>query len=399
MTQFIAKDTKKYFSLADGFTNFNHGSFGAVALKVKERQDELFHLAEQRPDKWFRETFYELQKKARSMVAKMMHANEDDLVLVENASTAINSILRCKLKKGDKVMRLSTCYNMCIETFTWLECEQIIVEVEFPVKSKDQLLDAVTKAMQEHPDIKLCCFSHISSLPTIIEPVEEFSEICKSINPDCMILVDGAHTPGVMDVDIEKLGCDFYTGNLHKWCYAPKGCAFMWVSPTSSVSKEWEGLAPTVISSTGERSYVGRFAYTGTRDYTAFCAIPAALDFCNSLGGCQAISAHNHKLIIAGGTLCAEKWGTFMLAPESFCGVMVDVVLPELDINKVQKIHDRMKDDDDLYFIARPFQVGGEEKIITRLSANIYLSLSDFENLADKFLQYQKDLVGLMATY
>ena len=223
MALVTGQEAKKLFSLAEGFTNFNHGSFGAVAREVKQRQDELFEVAEQRPDKWFRETFYELQKEARSLVAKMINAQVDDLVLVENASTAINSLLRCKLSKGDKVMRLSTAYNMCIETFSWLECEQIVVEVEFPVKSKNQLIEAVTKAMQENPDIKLCCFSHISSLPTLIEPVEEFSKVCKAINPDTMILVDGAHAPGVLKVDIESLGCDFYTGNLHKWCYAPKG--------------------------------------------------------------------------------------------------------------------------------------------------------------------------------
>merc|ERR1711933_51059 len=218
-------EAKKLFALAEGFTNFNHGSFGAVAREVKQRQDELFEVAEQRPDKWFRETIYELQKDARSLVAAMINANNvDDVVLVENASTAINSLLRCKLSKGDKVMRLSTAYNMCTETFIWLKCEQIIVEVEFPVKSKDQLIKAVTTAMQENPDIKLCCFSHISSVPTLIEPVEEFSKVCKAINPDVMILVDGAHAPGVLDIDIENLGCEFYTGNLHKWCYAPKGC-------------------------------------------------------------------------------------------------------------------------------------------------------------------------------
>lgn len=391
MSLITGKEAKKLFALADGFTNFNHGSFGACPWEVKKRQDELFDVAEQRPDKWFRETFYELQKEARSLVAKMINAkNVDDLVLVENASTAINSLLRCKLSKGDKIMRLSTAYNMCIETFSWLGCEQVVVEVNFPVKSKDQLVDAVSKAMQENPDIKLCCFSHISSLPTLIEPVEEFSQICKEINSDVMILVDGAHAPGVLEVDIDSLGCDFYTGNLHKWCYAPKGCAFMWVS--KKASRQWEELAPTVISSTGERSYVGRFSYTGTRDYTAFCTIPAALQFCDKLGGSNKITKHNHDLIIAGARLCAEKWGTCLLAPEEFYGVMVDVVLPELDWDKVMKIHNRLKDEDDIYMIGKPWEVNGEPRIITRLSANIYLELDDFETLASKFLKYQGEI-------
>ena len=398
MSLVTGKEAKKLFALAEGFTNFNHGSFGACAKEVKERQDELFVVAEQRPDKWFRETFYELQMEARTLVAKMINAKSvDDLVLVENASTAINSLLRCKLKKGDKVMRLSTAYNMCIETFAWLECEQIVVEVDFPVKSKEQLVKAVTKAMHENPDIKLCCFSHISSLPTLIEPVEQFSRVCKEINRDVMILVDGAHAPGVLEIDIESLDCEFYTGNLHKWCYAPKGCAFMWVS--QKVSRQWEELAPTVISSTGERSFVGRYSYTGTRDYTAFCTIPAALAFCEKLGGSKIITAHNHDLIMAGARLCAEKWGTFLLAPDELYGVMVDVVLPETDWNKVMKVHNRLKDEDDIYMIGKAWVVDGEQRIVTRLSANIYLELADFEKLANKFLKYQQEIVGLMSTY
>ena len=90
--------------------------------------------------------------------------NVDDLVLVENASTAINSLLRCKLSKGDKIMRLSTAYNMCIETFSWLGCEQVVVEVNFPVKSKDQLVDAVSKAMQEKTRTSSCVAFHTSAL-------------------------------------------------------------------------------------------------------------------------------------------------------------------------------------------------------------------------------------------
>jgi isopenicillin-N epimerase len=136
-----AQDAKELFDLAKGFTNFNHGSFGAVAKKVKARQNELHLLAEARPDRWFRETIYTLSKESRTRVASMIEASVDDVVLVENASTAINAILRGRLQKGDKVLRFSNTYNMCIETFKWLGVEQVVVDINFPVVDDKTLID------------------------------------------------------------------------------------------------------------------------------------------------------------------------------------------------------------------------------------------------------------------
>jgi hypothetical protein len=102
---------------------------------------------------------------------------------------------------------------------------------------------------------------------------------------------------------------------------------------------------------------------------------------------------------MAGARLCAEKWGTFLLAPDELYGVMVDVVLPETDWNKVMKVHNRLKEEDDIYMIGKAWVVDGEQRIVTRLSANIYLELADFETLANKFLKYQQEIVGLMSTY
>ena len=388
-------EAKRLFNLAEGFTNFNHGSFGAVAKKVKEHQNALHLEAEARPDNWFRETFYEYVKESRRRVANMVKADTEDVVLVENASTALSSVLRSRrLKKGDRVLRFNNTYNSNIENFKWLEVEQVVINIPFPLKDEQLIVDEVKRVLDSTPDIKLCLFCHISSFPTLIMPIEAMIKSARAAHPKSIILVDGAHAPGIIPLSMKDLGdwgADYYTGNLHKWCYAPKGCAFMWTAPNVDANKEYENLAPTVISSTGERSYTGRYAYTGTRDYTAFCTIPAALDFCQSLGGHEAIAKRNHDLIIAGAKLCAERWGTYLLAPEKNYSVMADVVFPS-SIEKFEKVHLRLKEEDDIYFIGKEWIVGGETQVISRLSANIYLDIRDFEKLAEKAWQYLQEL-------
>jgi selenocysteine lyase/cysteine desulfurase len=162
------------------------------------------------------------------------------------------------------VLRLSTAYGMVIETLDWmvstLGIEQVVVDVKFPVRNSEQLVTAVaeTLAQYKHGEIKLAIFSHISSLPTMIEPVDALTTICKE--KGALVLIDGAHTPGVLELNLEASQYDFYLGNCHKWLYAPKGTAFMWVAKSAQTDTFPE---PTVISSSGVRDYVGRFAYTG----------------------------------------------------------------------------------------------------------------------------------------
>lgn len=158
--------------------------------------------------------------------------------MIENASSAVNSILRSIVwQKGDKILRFSTAYNMVIQTLDWLSSTagiiQVVVPLKYPITGDKQLIDAVADALATAESsgdgkIKMCIFSHISSLPTMIEPVKELSAICKQHG--ATVLIDGAHAPGVLDIHVQEIGADFYTGNLHKWMFCPKGCAFLWTT-------------------------------------------------------------------------------------------------------------------------------------------------------------------------
>jgi selenocysteine lyase/cysteine desulfurase len=384
--------TKGKFFLQPSFTNFNHGSFGTVAREVKAVQDKFFIEAEEYPDRWFRINMYKYIKAARQSVADMVNSALDDVVLTENASTAINSVLRSlPLQKGDKVLVLSTAYSMVTEVFEWLRdtkgIEIVTVEINFPVESKKQILEAVSCAIEEHGNVKLCVFSHITSMPSVLLPVEELVAMVKASdrNPNALVLIDGAHAPGLVPINILQIGADYYTGNLHKWCFCPKGCAFLW---TRRELQKWTELVPTVIGSTKLHGYEDRFAYTGTRDYTAFATIPAALEFCASLGGHKAIAEYNHDLIIAGAGHCAKEWGTQLIAPKDMLTSIADVVLPTQNKDKIEKMCSKLQEFFNTFIICTSYKMHGlPEKIwVVRLSCQIYLEKSDFVLLAERVL-------------
>jgi selenocysteine lyase/cysteine desulfurase len=389
----FGRNLRELFFLEPGFTNLNHGSFGTVPRVVNEAQNSFQHLAESHPDRWFRKLYYEKVEHSRSLVAELVRAHVQDVVLVENASSAVNSILRSLgLKRSDCVLRLSTAYGMVIETLKWMEetmgIQQIVVPVTFPVTDSREIANAVTRALDEHSKsgmspIKICIFSHISSMPTMIEPIHELTAICKAAG--ALVLIDGAHAPGVLDIDIPSIGCDYYTGNCHKWLFAPKGVAFLWTAPERQA---YECLQPTVVSSTGWRGYTERYSYTGTRDYTAFATLPAALHFCEDLGGFHAIYEYNHSLLAQGAALCVAAWGTSLLVPMELCAFMTNVVLPTSNDQETQELQRILDEEYNVYIVTGKVPVtnntdGSQREVyFTRLSAQVYLELSDFQRLS-----------------
>jgi len=334
------------------------------------------------------ESIFDLTAKSRKEISDLICGCVEDVVLVENASGAVNSVLRSfGFVKGDKVLRLSTAYSMVTETLNWLEktlgIEQVVVNVDFPYVNDEQILHSISDAMKSNPAIKLCVYSHITSVPTIILPVKDMTEIIKTVSKDIVVLIDGAHAPGVISIDVSNIGCDYYTGNLHKWMYAPKGCAFLW---SLSERQKYECVQPNVISSRGMNDYVDRFAYTGTRDYTAFASIVAAFEYCRSIGGFEHIYQYNHNLVIQGARICCETWGTELLAasPDSYT-YMCDVILPINEKDALWKLHNELKDSHGIFLVCSQQKLASGKTVgFCRLSAQIYLDINDFQILAEK---------------
>jgi selenocysteine lyase/cysteine desulfurase len=182
---------------------------------------------------------------------------------------------------------------------------------------------------------------------------------------------------------------------LHKWCFTPKGCAFLWTCPGSAGFQRLGssgGVQPLVISSRPEYTYTGRFAYTGTRDYTAWACIPHSFEWVmRHFGGFECMSARNHTLIVAASRLVANLWGTSLLVhdPEANVGVMADVIVPSAAQSeaRLQRIQELMDLDHNTFFVYGKTNSKQDITWFVRLSAQVYLELEHFDKFARLFLE------------
>jgi hypothetical protein len=249
------------FLIDPSYLNLNHGSFGTTPLYVLEKQHQYILQQEARPDIWFRDTYKTLIQEARSRVAKLVNASADNIVLLENASAAVNSIMRSiELKEGDIFIHLSTAYNMVKNTAKFQRfdrgIEVIEVAIDFPMTDGASAfvepLAAVLSSMDadRRSRVRLVSLSHIASVPAILLPIKELTTLIKANNPNSLVLIDGAHSIGQIEVDIQELGdIDYYLSNFHKWLFAPKGSCFLWVNERNIGEVRPQ---PTVISSAND---------------------------------------------------------------------------------------------------------------------------------------------------
>jgi len=304
------------------------------------------------------------------------------LVFVENASSGINSVLRAlQLGSQDTVLYLSTAYSMVVNTLEYLQLKEHLnllrVQIDFPTNAA-RVVDAVRQAILLHeqangPKIKLAIFSHITSVPAVILPIEQLTTLCHEHG--IQLLIDGAHALGAIPLNITKLGVEYYTANAHKWLYAPKGTAFLWVAPKNQLL-----VTPTVISSENKvnvTTFIDKYLYTGTRDYTAFCSVVEALNFREFVGGDERIFKYLHDLAVQAGHELAALWGTEVLADDSMVGSMVNVRLPTTDPQLANNLTTRLFDEYKMYIVVYPLN----NQFWTRLSVNIYLELNDFKKM------------------
>ncbi|MGH8916087.1 MAG: aminotransferase class V-fold PLP-dependent enzyme [Acidimicrobiia bacterium] len=321
------------WALAPGIHHLNHGSFGAVLEEAMERQSEWRARFEENPTRFVARDLPSAMERAREAVAGFVGADPAGIAPVRNATTGIASAVRSMepmLEPGDQLLTTAHDYNAIrqILDFTGRRtgAEVVVAAVPFPIEAPSQVTDAVLDSVTSRT--KLALIDHITSPTALVYPIES---IVGALEPEIPVIVDGAHGPGQVSLDLDRLGASWYTGNLHKWVCAPKGSAFL-----RTRSDRLEMTVPTVIShgynapvDEPEDRYALLFDWLGTDDFSAWAVIPDVLSLVGGLeaGGWEAVMKHNHELALDGRRIVAEAVGTDLPAPDEMVGAMAAILL------------------------------------------------------------------------
>jgi isopenicillin-N epimerase len=365
----------------------NHGSFGGCPLPVLEEQVRLRNELEARPIEWLAPSRGLIPKLdgAREALCGVVGGQPEDIAFVGNATTAVNAVLRSATwKAGDEVVITDHGYNACSNVVRYLGEREGIVPVlaklPFPVQSEDEIFDAILESFTDRT--RLLLVDHVTSPTALILPVERLVAACHERG--VRILVDGAHVPGMLPLDLDALGADYYTGNCHKWLCAPKGCAFL------HVRRELQAeVRPAVIShghntpSPGRSRFQREFDWPGTYDPTPYLSLPFAIDWLSSQdeGGLRGVMERNHQLALSARNLLCDALGVAPLAPDHMLGAMASVKLPDgaPSLEELDPLHVRLYEH---HHIEVPIvHLIDPDRRFIRVSAQLHNDLTDYQAL------------------
>ena len=373
--------SRALWSLEPGRVFLNHGSYGACPCAVQEYQDELRARLERAPSDFMYRQLPRLLLQARMELAGLLGAKSQHLAWLTNATSGINAVLRAlRWQSGDEILVTDHAYNACANV-VWHLAESrgvkvVQVKVPFPEFDPAAMVQEVTAAVT--PRTRLAMLDHVSSPTALVFPIAELAEALAERG--VKVLIDGAHAPGMLHLCLESLGergVTYYTGNLHKWCCAPKGSAFLWVA-----EKDQPGIHPPVIShgfnSRRERArFLEEFDWCGTFDPSAWLAAPVALRQLEGLlpGGWPALRKHCRALLLEGREVVASVLEEQPRVEARHLGQMVSMRLPRSDQDKLYlELYDEFGID--------AMITTWNEQTLLRLSAAPYNTLSDYHALA-----------------
>jgi isopenicillin-N epimerase len=274
---------KEHFLLDPNIVFLNHGSFGATPKPVFDAYQNWQRRLEWQPVLFLGREYNDLLRQARVALGEYLHADPDDLVYIPNATHGVNIIAHSlNLQPGDEVLTTNHEYGACDYTWEFLcgkvGATYIHQPIPLPVQSSQKIVEQFLSGIT--PRTKVVYLSHITSATALCLPVREICDRARELG--ILSIVDAAHSPGQMPVDLQQLGADIAFGNCHKWMLAPKGAAFLFVrreiqDRVEPLVVSW-GYRPTPEMATGSR-FLDLLQWTGTKDPTAALAVPTAIQF------------------------------------------------------------------------------------------------------------------------
>ena len=359
----------------------NHGSFGACPKEVFEDQLRWQLEMERNPVDFLGRRSAILLSQARGALGEMLSASREDLVFVPNSTTGVNVVARSfPLSAGDEVLTTDLEYGACDAVWQYVckqhEAHYRRVEIPLPYE-REQVLERLFSAVT--PRTRLIYVSHVTSTTALILPV---AQICAEARArGIATLVDGAHAPGQIPVDINAIGADFYVGNCHKWLCAPKGAGFLHAkqehqSMLDATVISW-GYAEGTGGHSGFDAYLGqtlferRMQWQGTRDISAWLAVPEAIEF-QARHDWRSVRTRCHELARHALNVLTQRHNLKPVAQDDDWSQMVVIPVPAQDPELLRK---RLYDENRIEI---PVTTHGE-KVFIRLSVQGYNSWQDIE--------------------
>lgn len=312
-----------HFALAPELIHLNHGSYGSVPVAVQREQELRRREIERDPTSFFQDIYPVAIREAAKVPAGQFGGEAADWVFCENATAAVSSVLSSlPLSSGDEIITTSHCYGAVRKAMQlWAErngASLKIVEVPVPVRSASDIVQTIAGALTERT--RLLIVDHITSPTAIVFPAKEIVRAAHAAGVP--VLVDGAHAPGQIPLDIPDIGADWYTGNAHKWFFAPRGCGLLWTAP------RWQEITrPAVLSHGTDQGYTAAFDWVGTRDATPWLSLAAAAEAYETFGG-PALLTHNQRLAGDAADILSAAIGRTPSAPPELRAAMVSFCFP-----------------------------------------------------------------------
>lgn len=311
----------------------NHGSFGSCPRPVLEFQQEIRVSMERQPVQFFVRDLEPLLDDAREALAEFVGADPQNLVFVPNATAAVNTVLRSlRFEAGDQIIVTDHEYNACRNALDVMAerrgVEVVVVAIPFPLTSEAQIIEPILGALTART--RLLLIDHITSQAGLVLPLGKIVRELGQRGIDT--LVDGAHAPGMLPLNLEQLSAAYYTGNCHKWICAPKGAAFLYLRPDRQKLIRPLSISHGANSTRTDRArHLIEFGWTGTWDPSAYLSVPEAIRQMGRLlpGGWPELMQRNRALALQGRDILCAALRIPHPCPNSMIGALATMQLPD----------------------------------------------------------------------
>lgn len=369
----MSNSLRNEFMLDPDVIFLNHGSFGACPRPVFETYQYWQREMERQPVEFYQRRYDDLLNDARGCLGGYLGTSADNLIFLPNATLAINMVARSiPLEAGDEVLTTDHEYGAMDKTWEFV-CEKsgaklIHHHIPLPIPTADKIVEEFWSKVT--PRSKVIFISHYTSPTALIMPIEPIIQLAREAG--IITVIDGAHIPGQIDVNLGELGADYYTGNLHKWLCAPKVAGFLYARP------ELHSTTDPLIISWGyvrESTFTGHNRWLGTSDISPYLAVPAAIDF-QRTHDWKTVRKSCHDLASQTRQKVSDLFNLTPIQPDSteWFRQMVAMPIPECDPLAVKS---RLVEE---FNIEVPLTIWNDQNFL-RVSYQGYNSASDMEAL------------------